>query len=66
MILFKLICHSPVHNCRWGYPNIQYVEEVVANYSAANIPRETQWMDIDYMPSYLDLDLTLDPVHFPA
>ena len=39
------------HNCRWGYPDVQYVEEVVANYSAANIPLQTQWMDIDYMVS---------------
>lgn len=31
------------HNCRYGYPSVAYVEEVVANYSAANIPLETQW-----------------------
>lgn len=31
------------HNCRYGYPSLAYVEEVVANYSAANIPLETQW-----------------------
>lgn len=34
------------HNCRWGYPNIGYVEDVVANYSKADIPLETQWLDM--------------------
>jgi alpha-glucosidase (family GH31 glycosyl hydrolase) len=50
------------HNCRWGYENIGYVEEVVANYSAAEIPLQTQWLDIDYMDKYLDF--TLDPASF--
>ncbi len=39
------------HNCRWGYPNVAYIDEVVKNYSLANIPLETQWVDIDYMVS---------------
>ena len=30
------------------------VEAVVANYSAANIPLDTQWVDIDYMQDYRD------------
>jgi alpha-glucosidase (family GH31 glycosyl hydrolase) len=51
------------HNCRWGYESVDYVSEVVANYSAAGIPLETQWMDIDYMNKYLDF--TTDPVDFP-
>ena len=44
------------HNCEWGYPNLDYVKEVVANYTAAAIPLETQWLDIDYVRvSYLML-----------
>lgn len=51
------------HNCRWGYPDLAYVQDVVSNYSFADIPLETQWVDIDYMRSYLDF--TVDPINFP-
>ena len=33
------------------------MEEVVANYSAANSPLDTQWMDIDYMEAYKDFTI---------
>ena len=51
------------HNCRWGYSNLQEVKEVVANYSSAGIPLETQWVDIDHMEEYRDF--TLSSKNFP-
>lgn len=34
--------------CRWGYASVGVLAEVLANYSAAGLPLETLWSDIDY------------------
>ena len=40
------------------------MEEVWQNYTAAKIPLDTVWMDIDYMEAWKDW--TLDPANFPT
>ncbi|KAJ6537657.1 glycosyl hydrolases family 31-domain-containing protein [Mycena capillaripes] len=51
------------HQCKYGWPNVDWVAEVAANYSAANIPLETLWGDIDYMGGRADF--SLDPTNSP-
>ncbi|KAI8146374.1 alpha glucosidase [Fennellomyces sp. T-0311] len=50
-------------HCRWGYNDIDAVEEVARKYRDHNIPLEVNWVDIDYMDTFRDF--TLDPIHFP-
>ncbi|KAG8896761.1 hypothetical protein FRC00_005310 [Tulasnella sp. 408] len=53
-----------LHQCRWGYRDYVDVANVITNYSAAGIPLETMWTDIDYM--YKRWTFTNDPEYFPT
>lgn len=52
------------HNCKYGYKSVYEVEDIVKKYANANIPLDTQWMDIDYMQNYRDF--TFDSSNFPT
>ncbi|KAK5167446.1 uncharacterized protein LTR77_007145 [Saxophila tyrrhenica] len=52
------------HQCHWGYSDIANLREVVANYSAADIPLESIWNDINvYDRTRI---FTNDEKNFPA
>lgn len=43
-------------SCRWGWKNVEGLEQVVANYSAAGLPLEVVWSDIEYMPKFWTME----------
>lgn len=49
------------HNCRYGYRDAYELAETIANYSAADIPLETQWTDIGTLCSRRRLVSRLRP-----
>ncbi|KAL4855918.1 Alpha-glucosidase [Chlorella vulgaris] len=40
------------HQSKYGYGSLGQVQQVVANYSNAELPLESMWLDIDYMDNY--------------
>ncbi|KAL4423393.1 hypothetical protein ABPG77_004324 [Micractinium sp. CCAP 211/92] len=51
------------HQCKYGYRSVWEVQQVVANYSAAGLPLEAIWTDIDHMDGWRDF--TFHPEHYP-
>lgn len=51
------------HQCRWGYKNVTYLENVIEGYEKNGIPLDIVWSDIDYMSGYEDF--TIDENRFP-
>ena len=51
------------HQCRWGYRDVGYLENVLRSYENNDIPLDTIWTDIDYMYQYEDF--TVDEGKFP-
>ncbi|XP_036206938.1 sucrase-isomaltase, intestinal [Myotis myotis] len=45
------------HLCRYGYKNTSEVQEVYENMTAAQIPYDVQYTDIDYMERQLDFTI---------
>ncbi|QKX61394.1 uncharacterized protein TRUGW13939_08542 [Talaromyces rugulosus] len=53
-----------LHQCRLGYDNLSMMQDVVANYKAANIPLEAIWSDFDMFDGYRSF--VNNPVSYPV
>ncbi|KAG0363319.1 hypothetical protein BGZ54_008209, partial [Gamsiella multidivaricata] len=51
------------HQSRYGYKNVEAVEQVVQQYRQENLPLDGVWIDIDYMDQYRDF--TFDETRYP-
>ena len=40
------------HQCRWGYLNLEMLNQTLFNYHTYGMPLDTIWMDIDYMEDH--------------
>ena len=49
--------------CRYDYPNLENMREVVEGVRSYGIPYDVQYGDIDYMDR--QLDFTIDPISYP-
>ena len=45
------------HQCRWGYNNLNDLQNVVTKFNQYRIPLDVLWTDIDYMNNYEDFTL---------
>ncbi|KAF9434647.1 hypothetical protein BGZ76_007668 [Entomortierella beljakovae] len=51
------------HQSRWGYKNLNAVQEYIDTYKQNNLPLDGAWIDIDYMEDFKDF--TFDETRFP-
>eukprot|EP00350_Pseudokeronopsis_sp_OXSARD2_P006763 CAMPEP_0170566262 /NCGR_PEP_ID=MMETSP0211-20121228/79712_1 /TAXON_ID=311385 /ORGANISM="Pseudokeronopsis sp., Strain OXSARD2" /LENGTH=176 /DNA_ID=CAMNT_0010887369 /DNA_START=731 /DNA_END=1262 /DNA_ORIENTATION=- len=51
------------NQCRWGYEDLNALEEVIQGYEENAIPLDNLWSDIDYMFNYRSF--TVDQNRFP-
>jgi len=50
------------HQSRWGYKDTAFLQQVVDEYKAAQLPLDGIWSDIDYMQDYRNFEV--DPYFF--
>eukprot|EP00826_Nyctotherus_ovalis_P008235 TRINITY_DN1212_c0_g5_i2.p1 TRINITY_DN1212_c0_g5~~TRINITY_DN1212_c0_g5_i2.p1 ORF type:complete len:929 (-),score=291.48 TRINITY_DN1212_c0_g5_i2:56-2842(-) len=50
------------HQCRYGWPSLVKVKDVVQKFKQNDLPLDVVWADIDYMKDYADF--SVDPVRY--